>query len=84
MFNILYLFAGFVNHIQIKSDLPHEAEKTWKNIPGGLAKPELFWYYIRAFRTGADFPHVAGFSGLVEGLKLPEENNKKLEEIKCQ
>ena len=24
-----------------------------------LAIPGAFWYYIKAFRTGADLPHVA-------------------------
>ena len=35
----------------------------------------MICYYISAIRTDADFPHVA--NGLAEGLKHPEDNNKK-------
>ncbi len=41
-----------------------------------------FCYYIKAFRTGADF-FSCGY-GLGGGVKLPEEKTKIRRKIKCQ
>ena len=60
--------------------------KKRKNFEKALAFPAHFWYYIKAFRTGADLPHVAhrtdGLGRRVDAARRNRTNNK-LEEIKC-
>ncbi len=49
-----------------------------------IALWEYFWYYIKAFRTGTDFPPCGRTSRLGGGVEVPGGKNKYLEEMKCQ
>ena len=49
-----------------------------------IALWEYFWYYIKAFRTGTDFPPCGRASRLGGGVEVPGGKNKYLEEMKCQ
>ncbi len=46
----------------------------YKKEEKNLANRRRFCYYIQAFRTGADFPHVAGWLG--GGDEVPGGKNK--------
>ena len=45
-----------------------------------LAISFFICYYIKAFRTGADFPQVAAVSRLGRGADASGGNNKKIKE----
>ncbi|MBO6014312.1 MAG: hypothetical protein J6P48_02475 [Oscillospiraceae bacterium] len=57
-----------------KGKRPAEKRKSYKKAEKNLANRRRFCYYIQAFRTGADFPHVAGKLG--GGDEVPGGKNK--------
>ncbi|MBR2583354.1 MAG: hypothetical protein IKD61_08160 [Oscillospiraceae bacterium] len=83
-FGLFYILVQVPRFVKNTSNNNKKNSKKARFFPGKpLAFFRRFCYYIKAFRTGADFPHVAALEkrlgGRAEapgGIKTKKENNK--------